>query len=332
MKKYQALQILKESGFKVIRESEEDFESYLEYVDSAFEKSGGIDDYHDSGVDLDKLARACYEYGLSPSEAVEKLRNAAKNGLKRLNYRISDAFDEDLYDIMDWNNLELCKKLVDVMQTANARTTKGIKSIYNVINGGIPGLKSKREREKEENIEFINWLKSLMAKYGITIEDLWEFGVRDLDPEQTLPTSKYSAFPFGTMYYREENPEKLKSKRKIYVTRLIRKIDELRKRYKLIDSIISYLNRRDPKRNRWRLVNTESAKAIALCYVLGISTSAFNNGEGTENRKTEYSGNTESLSDYEFMKGLLGSIVTESSQEREDLEKIKKWVDDYFNR
>lgn len=332
MKKYQALQILKESGFKVIREAEEDFESYLQYVDSAFERSGGIDDYHDSGVDLDELARACYKYGMSSSEAIEKLKTAAKNGLKNLSYRISDVFGEDLYDIMDWNNLELCKKLVDVMQTANARTSKGIKEIYNVISGGTADLKSKKEREKEENVEFVNWLKGLMAKYGISIEDLWEFGLRDLNPEAgTLATAKYSDFPFGSMYYREKDIEKLKSKRKIYVTRLIRKIDELKTRGKLVSKMVSYLNRKDPKKRRWHLVSPETSKGNVLFYVLGIDKSVSNVG-GEVHRKTEYSGNTENLSDYEFMKDYLDSIVPESTDEREQLEKVKAWVKEYFNK
>ena len=148
MNKYQAFNIIRDAGLKIVKESKESFEDYFDKIDDAMDYAGGQDDFHDSGIELDMLAQVCYDRGLSVEDAIKKIKKAASNGIKALSDTFSEVDGSDLDEYID-DDEEAYGRLLDVMQTASVRG-KGLSKIYTAITGKEAPKETSFEREKRE--------------------------------------------------------------------------------------------------------------------------------------------------------------------------------------
>lgn len=233
MNKYQAFNIIRDAGLKIVKESKESFEDYFDKIDDAMDYVGGQDDFHDSGIELDMLAQVCYDRGLSVEDAIKKIKKATSHGIKDL----SDAFPEvdgsDLDEYID-DDKEAYGRLLDVMQTASVRG-KGLSKIYTAITGKEAPKETSFEREKREFGVLRQKILEVFKEAGYSESDLASVGFEFENYDNRPNTEMEWGFGRPSDGYRY-NDEWKAVKEWLNAAKIVaNNFDEIRERKKFID-------------------------------------------------------------------------------------------------
>jgi hypothetical protein len=233
MNKYQAFNIIRDAGLKIVKESKESFEDYFDKIDDAMDYVGGQDDFHDSGIELDMLAQVCYDRGLSVEDAIKKIEKAVSHGIKSL----SDAFPKidgsDLDEYID-DDKEAYGRLLDIMQTSSVRG-KGLSKIYTAITGKEAPNETAFEREKREFGVLRQKILDVFKEAGYSEADLASVGFEFENYNNRPNTEMEWGFGMPSDGYRY-NDEWKAVKEWLNAAKIVaNNFDEIRERKKFID-------------------------------------------------------------------------------------------------
>lgn len=233
MNKYQAFNIIRDAGLKIVKESKESFEDYFDKIDDAMDYVGGQDDFHDSGIELDILAQVCYDRGLSVEDAIKKIKKATSHGIKSL----SDAFPEidgsDLDEYID-DDKEAYGRLLDIMQTSSVRG-KGLSKIYTAITGKEAPKETAFEREKREFGVLRQKILEVFKEAGYSEEDLASVGFEFENYDNRPNTEMEWGFGRPSDGYRYSDEWKAVKEWLNAAKIVANNFDEIRERKKFID-------------------------------------------------------------------------------------------------